>query len=234
MVRERERRLVGVLDAYVVGAVPPYSFLLGGKLVASLMGSAEVAEAFDQRYGDRAGIISGEHKRARLALVTVTSALGRSSLYNRLRVPGLVELVRIGRTEGWGHFQFPEDIFADLRQLLITEGHKYAAGHQYGNGPNWRIRVIRVGLERIGVNGDLLRHGIAREVFAMPIAENWQRYLQGSDVEAVVCRPSVSIITTTSLERWVLPRAERPPEYRSWTHQDLAALLTPVIPPVAE
>jgi hypothetical protein len=31
-VKQREERLVNVMDGYVIGAVPPYSFLLGGKL----------------------------------------------------------------------------------------------------------------------------------------------------------------------------------------------------------
>jgi hypothetical protein len=39
---DRRLRLVNVMDAFVVGAVPPYSYLLGGKLVFSLIGSAEV------------------------------------------------------------------------------------------------------------------------------------------------------------------------------------------------
>jgi len=34
-VRDREARLVNVMDAFVIGAVPPYSELLGGKLVVS-------------------------------------------------------------------------------------------------------------------------------------------------------------------------------------------------------
>lgn len=42
---DRCRRLVHVMDAYVVGALPPYSLLIGGKLVAALMGSAEVKGA---------------------------------------------------------------------------------------------------------------------------------------------------------------------------------------------
>ena len=82
----RRDRLVNVMDAYVVGAVPPYSSLLGGKLVTSLIASQEVASAFEERYGNRAGLISRRQKRARLTLVTVTSALGRSSIYNRLRL----------------------------------------------------------------------------------------------------------------------------------------------------
>ena len=82
----RRERLVNVMDAYVVGAVPPYSKLLGGKLVTSLMASKEVSDIFEERYGDRKGTISGIQKNARLALITVTSALGKSSMYNRLKL----------------------------------------------------------------------------------------------------------------------------------------------------
>ena len=97
------------MDAYVVDAVPPYADLLGGKLVASLIASKEVGNKFQERYGGREGIISGKHKQARLTLVTVTSALGRSSVYNRLRlVPNpksetdqpVVELRKLGATTG--------------------------------------------------------------------------------------------------------------------------------------
>ena len=76
---DRRERLVNLMDAYVVGAVPPYADLLGGKLVASLIASEEVGNKFQERYGGREGLISGKHKQARLTLVTVTSALGRSS-----------------------------------------------------------------------------------------------------------------------------------------------------------
>ena len=76
------------MDAYVVGAMPPYADLLGGKVVTSLIASKEVADLFDQRYGDLPGTISRRRKAARLVLVTVTSALGRSSIYNRLKLRG--------------------------------------------------------------------------------------------------------------------------------------------------
>ena len=39
---DRSKRLVHVMDAYVVGALPPYSYLIGGKMVAALMASQEV------------------------------------------------------------------------------------------------------------------------------------------------------------------------------------------------
>lgn len=96
-----------------MGAVPPYAQLLGGKLVASLIGSREVASHYRSKYGRTTGIISGKQKRAQLALVTVTSAFGRSSIYNRLHLREqpfdassltLAKLERIGETTGYGHF----------------------------------------------------------------------------------------------------------------------------------
>lgn len=177
--------LGSVKDGYIVGAVPPYNQLFGGKLVASLIGSREVCTAFDERYGDAVDIISAERKRPRLALVTVTSALGKSSIYNRMRLPGLVELVRIGQTAGWGHFHVPDQMFREMRNLLDFDGHKYANGHQYGDGPNWRLRVIRQSLKAVGMDRNLLRHGIGREVYAMPSACNWLPYLQAQDFECV-------------------------------------------------
>ncbi len=223
-VRDRERRLVNVMDAYAVGAVPPYSQLLGGKLVASLIGSREVAALFEQRYGGSTGIISGQAKHAKLALVTITSALGRSSIYNRVRLPGLIELHRIGETRGWGHFQIPQRIFDDMRRLLAMDDHSYASGHKFGKGPNWRLRVIREASRRVGLDPGLLRHGIAQEVFAMPLAENCRSLLKGKDEECILARPCVRCISEACLDRWIMPRSLRRPEYASWTRQDIERL----------
>jgi len=61
---DRRARLVNVLDAYVLGAIPPYSMLLGGKLVASLVSTAEINEIFASKYSRSRGIISRERKGA--------------------------------------------------------------------------------------------------------------------------------------------------------------------------
>jgi hypothetical protein len=222
----RSTRLINVMDAFVVGAVPPYSQLIGGKLVAALMGSSEVGRYFDQQYGGRRGIITESVQTAQLALITTTSALGRSSLYNRLRLPGLIEFHRIGVTGGWGHFHMSEPIFKRMRRLLQVTGHKYANGHQYGDGPNWRMRVVRASLEMIGIEWDVLRHGIQREVYAAPLAENWQDYLLGNDSKALISRPPAQRIADACIERWIAPRAERRPEFQNWTRGDTWKLLT--------
>jgi len=221
---QRRRRLVSVMDAFVAGSVPPYNQLLGGKLVVSLMGSREIVRSFTRKYGRSVGGISGESKSARLALITVTSALGRSSLYNRVRLPNMLTLYRIGETNGWGHFHIPENLFSQMRELLALDGHRYANGHQYGDGPNWRIRVIREALDQVGLKGDLLRHGVCREVYALPMASNWREYLRGDATRLNGMPPKAADIADAALRRWVLPRAERMPGYRSWQSGDTRAL----------
>lgn len=230
-VQQRRSGLVHVMDAYAVGAVPPYSMLLGGKLVAALMGSAEVSEAFARRYSETQGIISGKQKSARLALVTVTSALGRSSLYNRLKLVNsgqdgspqrtLVEVRRIGATQGYGHFQLSEPLFRRLRQFVMSQGHVYANGHKFGDGPNWRIRLSRVGLSALGLDPELLHHGISREVYAMPLASNFREFLRGETDEVHIDRPSAEEIATAALDRWALPRASRCPKYKDFSLGEL-------------
>lgn len=184
-----------------------------------------MSEAFSLRYGSRPGIIDGAVKQARLVLVTVTSALGRSSLYNRLKLtapapPGpprvLVEYLRLGTTSGYGHFQLSQELFRRLRDVLVQARHPYASGHRYGQGPNWRLRVIRVGLELLGLEPLRLQyHGILREVYALPLARNTQAFLCGRAAAPVLERPSVAEIAQAARQRWLLPRAARCPGYRA-------------------
>jgi hypothetical protein len=83
-VKDRGKRLVNILDAYVLGAVPPYNMLLGGKLVASLVRTRDIYDDFLKIYGKSTGIISRKKKSARLLVVTTSSSLGRSSVYGPL------------------------------------------------------------------------------------------------------------------------------------------------------
>lgn len=227
----RRERLVNVMDAYVVGAVPPYSTLLGGKLVTSLMASKEVGEIFEERYGYRKGSISGTQKNARLAMITVTSALGRSSIYNRVKLfandenradnPPVVELRKIGATTGYGHFQISDELFSKLRELLREAEHPYVDGHKFGNGPNWRLRLLRAGLEFLELNADhTLKHGIQREVYVMPLACNAKEYLAGIESVVAFDQRNVEEISNLAIKRWVVPRAKRDPSFREFQRRD--------------
>ena len=219
------KRLASVMDLYICGSVPPYNFLLGGKLVACLATAREVGDAFRAKYTGAKGIISGEEKPAELLVVTTTSALGRSSLYNRLklRTQPVTAFQRIGFTEGWGHFSVGDELFQKLREHLTTEDHTYANGYAFGTGPNWRLRTIRAATKSLGVDDRLLKHGIQREVFAAELSDTARRQLR-EGIEGPGARPTVAEIAEKALDRWMIPRFERE-GLRNWTRADTEDLL---------
>ena len=230
--KQRRSRLVCIMDAYVLGAIPPYNMLLGGKLVACLLKTREIRDCFSHRYRDRSGQISKRKKHPRLVMVTTSSALGRSSVYNRLKLQGRPFLISVGYTLGWGHFHVPDPVFDLMRGYLRRRRHAYAQNHQFGDGPNWRMRVIRQTLVKLGLSPSLLRHGIRREVFVCELATNAKAVLRGTArIPRYTGLPTVSEVTGMALERWILPRATRYPEFRSWRSQDLAMMVMPT--PVA-
>ncbi|SJM31989.1 Druantia anti-phage system protein DruA [Mesorhizobium delmotii] len=226
-VHDRARRLVGLLDAYVLGAVPPYSFLLGGKAVACLIRSKEVLKDFNRAYGESIGVISKSAKHAKLLAVTTTSSMGRSSVYNRLRLDDLTYLKPLGFTKGFGHFHITDSLFEKMRAYLRERDHDYADKHVFGEGPNWRLRTIRAALVGLNVNENILKHGIQREVFISTLAENAYEVLKdGKAKPDFSTLRSVSQISDLARERWILPRAERGEiDYRSWTREQIPNLI---------
>ena len=223
---DREKRLVNILDAYVLGAVPPYNMLLGGKLVSCLVRSREVRDDFARKYGKTRGVISRKKKGAQLAIVTTSSSLGRSSVYNRLKLEKETYMRSIGFTQGWGHFHVPDTLFTELRAYLRKRKHKYVDGHKFGEGPNWRLRTIRAAFDALGFKADLLRHGIGREIFICEVALNARKILRGAAVKANYRGlKTVSEIGELARARWIIPRAERRPDYKIWKREQFRSLV---------
>ena len=145
---DRSDRLVNVMDAYVLGAIPPYNSLLCGKLIASLLRTQELYNDFSSKYGSTTGVISKSEKKANLLAVTTSSSMGRSSVYNRVRLNNTEYLKSLGYTGGWGHFHIPEWLFKELREYLREKDHRYADQYSFGQGPNWRLRASCKGTKR--------------------------------------------------------------------------------------
>lgn len=225
---DRKARLVNLMDAYVLGAVPPYNMLLCGKLLASLLRTKEVEIAFRKKYKDSVGIISGERRRPKLVAITTTSALGRSSVYNRVKLRGIQILSPIGYTKGWGHFHVPTALFDEMRAYLERKEDSYAATFEFGQGPNWRLRTIRRVFSDLGLGANMAQHGLAREVFICTLADNALEILRG-DAKRPIYRDleTVADVAGHALARWVIPRAGRDLRYLDWTRNDLASLLAP-------
>lgn len=223
---QRQARLYNCYDAYVLGAVEPYRYLIAGKLAALLAVSNEVADFLAAKYDNQLTVIKQELKSGRPVLISTTSALGRSSIYNRLKVDGKWAFRSVGYTEGFGHFHFSDDLFDSIVQFIRESGHDLR-GSAYGKGPNWRIRTLRTGLDMLGLSGDLLRHGVRREVFLAPRGSGWRAFLRGESDRVNWFDYNGRALGDYWRERWAIPRSER--DDRWFTHRRDSMRLAPLV-----
>jgi hypothetical protein len=216
----KKERLYHVMDAYVLGAVPPYSSLLCGKLVAMLALSNEVRRAFRRKYGGHVSLISQQVRPPHLALLTTTSALGRSSIYNRIRLNGFDYWQSVGFTSGWGDFHFSNGVYHYIRAYAEMRCKATAKHDAWGDGFRNKREVVRKCLAKIGLSTNLQCHGIRREIFVAPLGGEAARFLK-----CEVNRPGsydwpAADLAEAFKERWLLPRAERKPEYREFRREE--------------
>lgn len=212
----RRKRLHHVMDAFVLGAVPPYSFLLCGKLVGMLAASNEVRMAFKKKYGNRRSLIRRRKLDGRLALITTTSALGRSSVYNRLKYRDRLLYQSVGFTRGCGEFHFSDGLYGKISDYAARYCEPTAKEDLWGAGFRNRREVVRKCLVKIGLSADWLYHGIQREIFVVPLARNSREILRGEHSRLLWYDHPASGLFAWFRERWLLPRAERDQRYRQF------------------
>lgn len=216
---KKAQHLYHIMDAYVLGAVPPYSFLLGGKLIAMLVCSNEVRNAFLNKYDGTKSLIRQETRPPYLVLVTTTSALGRSSIYNRIRINGHQYWISLGFTQGSGEFHFSNGVYGDIRAFVEKNCEPTAKHIAWGTGFRNKREIIRKCLSQIGLSADLIYHGIHREIFAAPLGRDAKRFLNGEVKRPCFHDWPVSELAEAFKERWLMGRAERNPEYRKYTRE---------------
>ncbi len=217
----RIERLHHVVDAYVLGAVPPYSFLLGGKLIALLAASNEVREAFRVKYEGRASLIQQRELTGQIALVTTTSALGRSSLYNRLRFNDRLVFRSVGFTRGFGEFHISNGIYESMVEFARINSRATAKHQAWGNGFRNRREVLQKVLIALGLPQEWRNHGINREIFVSPLAENARQFLSGGASKLDYYDQPVSELFGWYRERWLMPRSQREKRHIDWSPQEL-------------
>lgn len=216
---EKKQRLKSVVEAFVVGAVPPYTNLLCGKLVALLATSNEVRDAFMQKYKGKASIISETVHDGQIALITTASALGRSSLYNRLRINDREAYHSVGYTSGSGDFHFVNGVYAAITDVTRSLASPTAKNIKWGGGFRNRREIIRKCLKIIGLPDNLQYHGVKRELFVAPLGSNAQSYLQGKAQEVSYFDNSATDIMEHFKRRWLLPRAAHRADYLTFDPQ---------------
>lgn len=210
----RKERLRHVMDAFALGAVPPYSFLLCGKLVAMLVASNEVREAFRRKYcKERSSVIRGRPLDGRMVLVTTTSALGRSSIYNRVTYDGRLLYHSVGFTRGSGEFHFSNGLYQAIYDYATRFCQPTAKNEKWGKGFRNRREIVKKCLADLGLSQDWLYHGIRREVFVVPLAHNAREFLQGKDSQLCWLDLPAEDLFRWFRERWLLPRGQRDQRY---------------------
>ena len=234
---DRKERLHHVVDAFVLGAVPPYSFLLGGKLIALLATSNEVREAFKRKYEGKKSVIRERKNAGEIAMITTTSALERSSMYNRLTCaePNLsaqpdieIECLEkrlvfqhVGHTQGFGEFHFSNGIYGSLIAYAKSNATATASHESWGPGFRNKQEVVQKALGKLGLPKSWLNHGIKREIYSAPLAENTRAFLCGNDSELNYYDQPVSELFKWYRERWLLPRSKQNERYKQWNPQEL-------------
>ncbi|NHM28912.1 DUF4338 domain-containing protein [Desulfofundulus sp. TPOSR] len=206
------------MDIQTLGAVPPYNYLLGGKLVAMAAASNEIREAYRLKYGDRMTEMEKRLLPAHLVALTTTSAFGRSSLYNRLRYKSLHIAYSLGYTDGYGSFHLME-LYPLFKEFLESQGISTRGG--FGVGPRIKWQIMVRALERLGFSSDLLRHNVKREAFLFPLVDNLTDYMEGRTTEPVYRDLPFSDLADWWRMRWLLPRVERTKEWLGWRKSDL-------------
>ncbi len=223
--KAQRTHLQNVMDAFILGAVPPYASILCGKLVAMLVGTTEVRDAFRKKYSAHRSLIRRQTSDARLALVTTMSALGRSSVYNRMRYRDRMLFQSVGFSQGSGEFHFSNGLYGAIHGYADRYCVPTAKKDRWGSGFRNRREVIQKCLLKIGLPKELLYHGVKREVFVVPLARNTREFLRGEQSRLQYFGDGVDEVFAWFRERWLIRRATRdthfrdfdPNSYRLWS-----------------
>ncbi|MBI2075691.1 MAG: DUF4338 domain-containing protein [Candidatus Aenigmarchaeota archaeon] len=213
--KTKANNLKHIMDGFVIGAVPPYNLILSGKLVSSLITSDKVAKDFRKKYHGKKSLISGKKFYGKLLAVTTSSAFGKSSMYDRIKIPDGPEFFHVGWTKGSGEFHFSNGEYKNLSMLAKKSGCS-GKNSKWGTGPRNKRVVIREALKKLGLPNDLLYHGIKRELFLAPLVKNWKQLLLEENKNAKTLRNDVRYNASFMLNRWVIPRSERDETYKSF------------------
>ena len=200
----RTKNLIYTMDAYVLGALPPYNYLLGGKLISYLIASNEVRDIYRRKYEGKITNIS-KRKANRLACIFTTSLYGKSSQYNRVKYHDSLLYIPVGQTKGYGTLHLTDETFDAMRDLLVS--HNISVTNRFGDGPIWRMRVIRTAAEILGFDADfLLKHSFQREIYAVPLAQNFREFLTGEHSKLRYYNYSLDNLVSYWKNRWLNSR----------------------------
>ena len=220
-----------ILEITTCGAVAPYNRMLGGKLVALMLLSPQVAADYTRRYGSEPTIIRSQLKNERvvpdntLVWISTTSLFSHgSSQYERLRLPAGVicpdqteiRYHYVGHTTGYGTVQFSDETVRSVETVMRRERGFRDVNGVFGEGASPRLRKLRAGLVALGFNSELiLLHHQERRIYCVPLFPGASAYLCGLEEKApdYVLQPEQYVDASERIgdfwrRRWLARRLE--------------------------
>jgi hypothetical protein len=197
------------MSAQRLGALPPYNYLLGGKLVASLMTTDVIRDLFTKKYAGKQTILKKREIPARLLFFTTTGAYGKSSVYNKIKINEDIVSKFIGYTQGSGSFHIPNSLFDDFIKYLSDKEFNVKRG--YGTGPSTKMRLINKAMGLLGFSKGSA-HGVRRAIYLFPLATNLENVIQKNEEPLWIAR-NVESVTDYWKVKWATPRSEKRKEY---------------------
>lgn len=207
--KTRSNNLISMMDAYVIGALPPYNELLGGKLIAYILASNELRALYRKKYRGKKTIIRGR-TGSRLVLLVTTSLYGtHSAQYGRLKYGKTLLYQPIGSTSGYGSLHISSETFEAMRELAETKGCN--TSNRFGMGPNWRMRIIRSACDILELDSDvILKHSFQRGLYAIPLAINAKSFLRGESRKPIYRNLPLKKLVKFWKKRWFDMRKQNP------------------------
>lgn len=166
------RLLEGMDMTTCVGIQPWASRHNGGKLLAILATSHEVAAYYFQKYsshGEGNWKSTVKEERIPLRWITTTSLYGESVQYDRL-------YKFLGETKGFGHIHITDSVYKKMMSWLSSREEIFTReeiGNRFGDGASARMRRISTFLRRSGLvkKGYNLQHKQRRGVYIHMVQE---------------------------------------------------------------
>lgn len=204
----RTKNLIYTMDAYVIGALPPYNYLLGGKLISYLLASKEIRDIYREKYKDKITLID-ERTSDKLVGIFTTSLYGKSSQYNRIKFNNESIYIPIGQTKGYGTLHLSGQTIQAMISLLNSRG--FEVNNDFGDGPSWVMRVIRSAADILGFDSDfLLKHSFKRSIYFVPLAKNYREVLTGQTKRTVYTNYKTKELVAFWKKRWLQNRKSNP------------------------
>lgn len=215
----KQLNLNKVMEGFVIGSVPPYNKILGGKYISSLLFSNRIREDYKKKYKGTKSYIKKRVNTGELILISTLSALGKSSIYDRIKLPNGQCFHSCGYSNGYGEFQFHGSLYREIFSFVSKYFNPTRKVKNWGSGFRNKREVMQKFFNSIEFPYNLLRHNIRREQFIIPLCKNYK------DALILNKKPKYYDITIEEIsefmkKRWIIPRSQRDDSFLKWDKKD--------------